>query len=104
MGNLILSRKDVNFLQFDSNLRLVNAGAYREKFEHFFFACKWIEVASLVSIQVWLDGDNRTLNIYRWKIQACYFLHHLKLTRIRSRLELLNPLNTSWLDKKEGLF
>lgn len=104
MGNLIFSRKDVNILQFDSNLRLVNADSYRENFKNVFFACKWKEVDSLVSIQVWPDSYNATLNLYRWKIQACYFLHHLKLTQIRSRLELLNPFNTTWLDIKESLF
>ncbi|GAC1407532.1 MAG: acyl-CoA dehydrogenase [Burkholderiaceae bacterium] len=85
----------------DANRTLANASLYLESFGHMVLAWIWLDQA-LTALQGLENGHHS--GFYRGKLQACAYFFRWELPKIETQVLLLESIDTTTLDMKDGWF
>ena len=98
LDHLVETTRDLH-ASGDVEKTLANASIYLEAFGHVVMAWIWIEQAMVA-----MRAGNQHDDFYRGKLQACKYFIQWELPKVRPMLNLLESLDTTTLEMKDGWF
>jgi alkylation response protein AidB-like acyl-CoA dehydrogenase len=87
----------------DSNKTLANASVYLEAVGHVVVAWIWLQQA-LVAAASLESANTADADFYRGKLQACRYFYRWELPKAHTQLDLLDSMDTTTLDMRDGWF